>query len=122
MTSKTLTIAPEYLSFYIAGSHEVEVPLDMDKRGIVSSEECIKVPCLYWNDGDTLVTVGDVGDVNAASSPAFDGLLATPHGGVLLFDANSPELLRWPVTGMRTRIQIWINHPTEPDEITIAIG
>ncbi len=58
MTVKTVAVAPEYLSFYIAGIDEITVPLDHDKVGIVASDQCINVGCLYWNEGDTTITLG----------------------------------------------------------------
>lgn len=43
MTVKNVTVAPEYLSFYITGKRDIHVPLDHDRRGIVASSECINV-------------------------------------------------------------------------------
>jgi len=46
----------------------------------------------------------------------------TPNRRVILLDANDDDIATVPVPGLVTRIRIWINHPTEPDEVTIAIA
>ena len=123
MTIKKAVVAPEYLSFYIAGKMDIHVPLDHDRRGIVASQECINVGCLYWNEGDTTITLGPVDELALpAGPPKFDGMLETPEHRVDLFDANMPEILSMEVPGVRTRVRIWTNHPTEPDDVVIALG
>ncbi len=123
MTVKKSVVAPEYLSFYIAGKMDIRVPLDHDRRGIVASEECINVGCLYWNEGDTTITLGPFEELAPpAGPPKFDGFLETPGYRVDLFDANMPEILSMEVPGLRTRVRIWTNHPTEPDDVVVALG
>lgn len=123
MTLKKVVVAPEYLSFYIAGVDDIRVPLDHDRRGIVASDQCINVGCLYWNEGDTTITVGPFEELTVpAKPPKFDGMLDTPEYRVVLSDANMPEILSMEVLGLRTRIRIWTNHPTEPDNVIIGLG
>lgn len=122
MTVQTRTFAPEYLSFYVAGSRNVEIPLDHDRRGIVATRDCINVGCLYWNDGDTNVTIGLSENISLPNLPTFDKILNTPDRIVILFDANMPEIMKAEVESTETRVRIWTNHPTEPDEIVIALG
>jgi hypothetical protein len=57
-----------------------------------------------------------------AAPPKFDGFLDTPQYRVVLSDANMPEILSMEVPGVRTRVRIWTNHPTEPDDVVIALG
>lgn len=123
MTVKKAVVAPEYLSFYIAGKMDIRVPLDHERHGIVASDECINVGCLYWNEGDTTITLGSFEELNPQPGPPkFDGMLETPAHRVDLFDANMPEILSMEVPGSRTRVRIWTNHPTEPDNVVIALG
>lgn len=123
MTVKKVTVAPEYVSFYIAGVDEIRVPLDHDGLGIVASAQCINVSCLYWNDGDTTITLGPFEELTPqAKPPKFDGMLNTPEYRVVLSDANMPEILSMAVPGVRTRVRIWTNHQTEPDDVVIALG
>lgn len=123
MTVQKVVVAPEYVSFYIAGKRDIRVPMDNDRRGVVASDECINVGCLYGQDGDTTITLGPFEELfPQAKPPKFDGVLETPEYRVDLFDANTPEILSMEVPGMRTRVRIWTNHPTEPDDVIIALG
>lgn len=122
MTILKRTIACEYSSFYVAGSRDVEIPIGGELRGIRSSTECINVSCLIFQAGDITVSLSDGGKTPNLTEPAFDGMLATPKGVVLLFDANMPEILSMKVPGRETRVRVWTNHPTEPDEIEIVLG
>ncbi|MEH6718854.1 MAG: hypothetical protein V7704_08245 [Aurantimonas endophytica] len=123
MPIRRVAVAPEYLGFYIAGTDAVRVPLDHERVGIVASEQCINVGCLYWNEGDTTITLGRFAELpTPARPPKFDGILDTPEHRVVLFDANIPEILAMTVPDVRTRVRIWTNHKTEPDDVIIALG
>lgn len=122
MTILKRTIGCEYSSFYVAGSTDVEIPIGGELRGIRSSAECINVSCLIFQAGDITVSLSDEDEALNPGQPAYDGMLATPKGLVLLFDANMPEILSMGVPGRETRVRVWTNHPTEPDEIEIVVG
>lgn len=123
MTIKTVSVAPEYLSFYIAGVHNITVPLDHDRVGIVATDQCINVGCLYWNDGNTTITLAPFEELPAQNrAPKFDRMLDTPEYRVVISDALMPEILTAAVPGARTRVRIWTNHKTEPDDVVIALG
>ena len=78
---------------------------------------------LYWNEGDTTITLGPFEELAPqAKPPKFDGVLETPEHRLDVFDANFPEILSMEVPGLRTRVRIWTNHPTEPDDVVIALG
>lgn len=121
MKSRTISIAPEYCGVYLAGATDVEVPLDLDRRGIATSGMCLNIRCVYWNDSDTKVTIGPAKDVARTAVPAFDGILNTPRRTVVLFDANVDEFLSSPVSSEETRVRIWTNHEISPDEIIIGL-
>lgn len=123
MTIKEIEVAPEYVSFYIAGKVGVRVPLDHDLAGVVATDECINVGCRYWNEGDTRITLGPFEELPPRlASPRFDGVLKTPEHRVLLFDANMPEILSMEVSQRQTRVRIWTNHYNQPDDVIIALG
>jgi hypothetical protein len=122
MNTIVVVTAPDYLSFYVAGSRRAKTPLQANVHGILANEECIRVPCLYWNDGDTTITLGSAKDVDPGRTPDFDGLLDTPEGEVMVSDTDDPRLAAYPTVEGLTRIRIWINHPTEPDEVVIGVG
>lgn len=122
MTVKKISIMPEYLSIYVAGRRNVHIPVHMDKRGIFSSADCINIPALYWNDGDTHVTFGPYLEIVESREPDFDGILNTPNNELILFDAIEPEFAIAHVPSVTTRIRIWIDHPSEPENVTVAWG
>jgi hypothetical protein len=49
-------------------------------------------------------------------------MLNTPDNKIIVSDANEPEMAKASVPTTRTRIRIWVNRPTEPDEVLIAWG
>lgn len=122
MSVQILTVTPEYLSIYVAGHRKVDIPLHMDKQGIFASPDCINIPALYWNDGDTTITFGPAAEIVEARQPDFDGILNTGNKEIILFDALEPQFAIADVPFVETRIRVWINHPTSPDQVTIAWG
>lgn len=96
--------------------------LHMDKQGIFSYPDCINIPALYWNDGDTHVIFGPDSEIIKAGQPDFDGILNTGNKEIILFDALEPQFAIAHVPSEKTRIRIWMNHPTSPDQVTIAWG
>lgn len=122
MSVETLTIAPEYLSIYIAGRTGVDIPMHMDRQGIFASPQCINVPAYDWNHGDTNVTFGPFDELNETAEPAFDGFLETSHKRLIVFGATVSEYISTTVPSTKTRIRIWIDHPIEPSNVVIAWG
>lgn len=119
MVVKTLVIAPEYVSFYVAGRREVAPVVDHDYGRIAATRDCITVPSLYANDGDTTVVVGPLSELHQTLAPDHDGLLDTPHRLLMLSDALT-DIADIPVGSTRTHIRIWVNHPTQPDHVVIG--
>jgi hypothetical protein len=119
---QTRIIRPEYSSFYIAGPRAVRLPQFPENAGLAVAPDCIGVGCLMHQDGGTSVTLGLSSEIDLLSRPSFDGILQTPDRVVQLFDANNPEIMRADVSETKTRVRIWMDHPIEPDEVTILLG
>jgi hypothetical protein len=51
-------------------------------------------------------------------------MLETPNRAVVVetVGGGGDELMRMSVTGTRTRVRIWRNHPDWPDEVRIGVG
>lgn len=122
MTVLDRRIAPEYASFYIAGSRKVEVPIGGEPTTVRASKDCINMGCLNAQDGDTLVFLGWATELARSDKPIYDGLLNTQGGLVLLLDANMPEILSMTVPTPETRVRIWANRLLEPDKVHIGLG
>jgi hypothetical protein len=73
-------------------------------------------------DGETKITLGEVRHVNPGIDPAFDDMLETPDRAVVVSTVERVTLIQALVPTARTRVRIWTNHPTEPDEVIIGLG
>lgn len=123
MVVETVSVAPEYASFYISGSDDFEVPADRLLPGVTATPQCIVVTCVYYNDSDTTITLGPSHELPQQDMPMrFDSVLETPERRVLISDVHMPEILSMDVPGSLTRIRIWANHVTQPDNVVIALG
>jgi hypothetical protein len=72
-------------------------------------------------DGETEVTLGSAGEVDPGELPAFDAMLETPNHAVVVSTVEDETVLSARVPGSETRVRIWVNHPTEPDNIVIGL-
>lgn len=122
MTPLRRKVRLEFNSFYIAGTRDVDVPAAVRGAAIATNRHCINVGSRMWHDAEIWIALGRHAEIHLAGEPALDSSIRTPEGQVLLFDANHPELLSLPVETIDTRIRVWTNHPTEPDEVIVAVG
>ncbi len=88
---------------------------------ILATASCVAVGCLMYLDGETEVVVGNPSEVAFGRAPAFDGMLETPSHTVVISTVELETVLQAAVPNVRTRIRIWVNHPTEPDKIGIGL-
>ena len=122
MSAVSKLIRLEYNSFYVAGSRNVHVPTPRAGQHYLASTDCINVGCRMWHDGEIRIDLGGMDDVVPTGKPRLDVMIKTPNRELVLFDANHPELARWPVERHDTRVRVWTNHETEPDFVQIIVG
>ena len=72
-------------------------------------------------DGETEIVLGLMHEINPGSRPAFDGMLETPSRAVVVSTVEEEVLLEAIVSSTRTRVRIWVNHPTEPDKVLVGL-
>ena len=96
-------------------------PNEMEGKLIVSTSTCIAIGCMSDFNGETKITVGRAQDVDISQVPAFDGEVDTPSHTVALKTIDGAQVLEAPVRQSRTRVLIWVNHPSEPDKIVIGL-
>lgn len=115
--------APPNSLFFIEDPIGGQSP-EIDSRAprIWSSHSCIIVGCLNFTDGETDFTASNSADDAAPSAPAFAGSLDTPSGLIEISTSEREVLLRIAVATHVTPVQIWINHPSEPDRILAVFG
>jgi hypothetical protein len=96
----------------------------IDERAvrIWSTRSCIIVGSLAFMDGETyLVASTSVADVQP-TEPAFDGMLDTPSRVVEISTSERQVLLRCAVAALVTRVRVWTDRPSEPENILVVFG
>ena len=72
-------------------------------------------------DGASRFTLFPGSEVVSNQAPMFDGTLETPNRVVVVTTTERKAILESHVATPRTRIRIWTNHPTEPDDVVIGL-
>ena len=116
-----LTFAPPYSMLFISDPDLGETP-EPSGRHIDWTDSCISISCRYYHEGDTTVTLGPLAEVARFETPVVDRVIATPTREVVVITAELEVALRQRVATTRTRVRIWENHPSEPDDIVIGLG
>lgn len=88
---------------------------------VASTPSCIAVGCMSDCNGETEVTIGPAREVASRESPAFEGELTTPNHEVAVRTVLNEMILQAHVRYPRTRVRIWVNHPSEPDKVIIGL-
>ena len=118
----SIKIAPSNSILFISDPGGGRIPEITRERRIWSTTSCIAFGCLMFQDGETDVTLGNVREVSSGGPPAFDGILETPSRSIVVSTVEHTSVLGCAVSNTSTRVRIWTNHPTEPDEIIIGLG
>lgn len=74
-----------------------------------------------WQDGDTEVSLGLAEELDPGRLPSFDAMLQTPNRAVAVSTIEGDIVLETRVPDERTRVRIWVNDPSEPDEVIIGL-
>jgi hypothetical protein len=80
------------------------------------------VGCLADVDGETEFTLGETHDVNPGDPPIFHGKLKTPNYRIVLHTAEDETILQATVPRRETVVRIWVNHPSQPDQVIVGVG
>jgi hypothetical protein len=120
MTS-SISISPPNSLLVVTGGATDSIPESIKPgEGFASTPSAIAIACLMDQDGETNVTLGPV--PKGTSRPVYTALLETPNHYVAVWTIEWERLLEARVPTTRTKIQVWTNHPTEPNEVVIGIG
>jgi hypothetical protein len=122
MDLKSVSLPIPNAIFFIAGTEARDIPHIERGSVIWSADACIAVGCTPDVDGETTISIGPFEQISLTDEPAFDGELETASKIVNVEIVPGKRILQEQVAGVKTRIRIWINHPTEPDNVTIGLG
>lgn len=81
---------------------------------------CVAIGCISFMDGEAKLTLKTGEPDLTAGTPVFDGFIKTPSRVLVVSTPENNILMQSGVPNFRTRVQIWTNDPTEPDEIDIV--
>lgn len=87
---------------------------------ITATPSCLSIGTLCSIDGDTTVTLSDnENDIGSNLINVYDGVLMTPNKLLSVCTVQDEPVLELRVQDSRTRVQVWANDSSEPNEITI---
>jgi hypothetical protein len=92
-----------------------------DGASIYSIPTCIMLVCLVDSEGETDITVGEVGQIEPSNKLLFDGALETPSRRVMLEIVPGETVLEVDVPSATNRIRIWTDGRHRCAE-TVVIG
>jgi hypothetical protein len=110
---------PDHWMIFV-GDPDGEIPTDMGPNRIAATRSCVAVGTEYDEEATIVLSDSRPGLGLGGGPPVFESVLATPSRKLVISDAAAEVLLEIDVATDRTRIQIWTNHPTEPDKVAIV--
>jgi hypothetical protein len=118
---KTIKTAPANSLFFLEDSGGGRRYPEIDQRHvrIWSTESFIIVGSLSFMDGETELTVSD--EDLPPGAPVFDDMLETPSKVLQVSTSEDEILLRCDVKSNSTRVRVWTDHPSEPENIFVAL-
>ena len=104
---------------------DVDIPVDVPEfqagRRIWRTPTCLVVGTLYEADGKTLVSFSDEEPSATVGPLLFDGIQTVPTRQLAVCELATP-LLFVDVPAAQTRVRVWTNDRSEPDQIQIVVG
>ena len=115
----TIKAAPPNMLVLI-GDRTGDIPETMAGRLVAATSTRVAVGTQYAYDGETSITLSDESVDAMDGTLAFDGVLETPSRKMTICTVLNEVLLEMNVPTDLTRVQIWTNHPSEPDTIAVV--
>ncbi len=114
-------LAPPSSVVLISDTSGGEIPKSMNDSLISATNSCVAVGCLSEDDGVTEFTLGTLSEFDRKDKPAFEGILKTPNYKVAIRSVLGQQLLELPVRQELTRLKIWVNDASEPNNVIVAV-
>jgi hypothetical protein len=113
--------APPYSIIFIVEHMLGEIPVATGEDAVASTPTCIAVGTFPMQNGETRISLSNEAPYAIGRTRMFDGILVTPKKQVSICSAFGQRLLSVAVPGDRTRVQVWGNHPSQPDTIDVVV-
>lgn len=121
MRKESLT-APRNSLVLVMDRTVADIPASMSHGLVAATESCVAIGTLSELDGETSISLSDEeADAGSGEAPVFDGVLNTPSGKLSVCSVLDEVLLECDVSSCRSRVRVWANHSSEPDEIRIVV-
>ena len=114
-------IRPIYSIICITGQNDINVPDFIPGKMISHTDSCIIISCASESDRSTNIIFGWKQEVENGTTPEFEGYISTGSKVINIYTAEKELIAEKNVPKTRTKIMIWANDTTEPDEIRIGI-
>ena len=109
-------------SLILVGDPHGRVPERIDGNLTRATSTCVAIGTLSDLDGETTVRVTDSlrSTAEGAQQLAFEGDVELASNVLRIGNVLGEVYLDWPVSADSVSLQVWVNHPSEPDEIWIV--
>jgi hypothetical protein len=99
---------------------KIVVPKWTRDAAFVWTDTCIFFGCRPDIEGDTMLTLGDMREVDPGTPPVLQVKLKTPSRKIALESIDIQTILEADVSGQETLVRIWANHPMSPDNVIVG--
>ena len=120
--AKFARVAPPYCQVLIADEISGQIPELTGALQIASTSSCIAVGCLAFMDGETDFTLGLTDEVNPGRDPDFACALETPRRKIAIQTVEDKIILEVGVERNMSDVSVWVNDPSEPDEVIVGVS
>lgn len=115
-------VAPPNSLLLLMDSQAGEIPAAMAWAGLHCTPSCIAIGTLCSQDGPTHVVLTDAKPNSVGGlSRIYSGDLETPSRQLSLETVDGTQVWTADLDAIRWQLEVWSNHPREPDEILIVL-
>jgi hypothetical protein len=119
---KEIRIAPMNSLILIMDRTFGDVPKSMNHTVVAATTSCVAIGTIYEFDSETHLSLSDLPpEFENSSILAYEGVLKTPSKRLSVCSVMNDPILECDVQNLQTRIRVFINDDSEPDEIYILI-
>ena len=117
----TIAVAPPNSIVSVMDRTVAVIPASFGSGLTAATPTCIVVKTLAQIDGETSISISDEPMPSGTGLRMYsDGVLYTPSRVMSVRSVLDEILLEVVVQSEETLVQIWANHPSEPEEIAIC--
>lgn len=120
--AQTRTISPFHPFVVISDASRGILAEFVEGKLVLSTDTAVSVACRANVEGETTISLGSATEVSPLEELVFDGILKTPTKWLVVSTVEDDEVLGADSTSLETRVRIWTNSLSFPDEIVIGWG